>query len=324
MIETIQPKDEKEWLELRASNINSSEVAALFGLSPYLTAFELWHRKKEGKVVESTPEEWTNWGTRLQDAIAAGFAQDNNLKIRKMTEYMRDTELRVGSSFDFSIEETADGQQYASPDIGIDGRGILEIKNVFGLVFKDQWLEDEEGNFEAPPHIELQVQHQLMISGRAFAVIAALVSGNKIVQIKRLPDPKIIAAIKVKVAEFWASIESNTPPAPNLEVDAEFIASIYGYAEPGKVFNAAGNEEITQLALEYKTATEQMNAGKEKRDQIKAQILMMIGDAEKVTGEAGGEKFSISAGLIGPCPIEAYVREGYRNFKFNWPRRKKE
>lgn len=325
MIETINPANEQEWLELRCKDVTSSEVGALFGISPYVTAFELWHRKKEGKVVITESEEWTNWGQRLQDAIAAGVAKDNGWEVRKMTEYMRDSELKIGASFDFSIEsfiaehpEPHEGQM----PVPHEGKGILEIKNVFGLVFKDQWLEDEDGNFEAPPHIEIQVQHQLAVSGRAFCYIAALVSGNKIILIKRLPDPKIIGAIKKKVAEFWASIESNTPPSPNFNLDAEFIAQLYGYAEPGKIFDARGNEDFNDLCMQHRAATETKKEMDLKREEIKSRLLMMMGDAEKVVGEVGGDKFTISAGLIGECDM-SYVRSGYRNFKINWPRGKK-
>jgi hypothetical protein len=39
--------------QFRASVVGASEVAALFDCSPYLTKFELWHRKK-GNI--ATPE----------------------------------------------------------------------------------------------------------------------------------------------------------------------------------------------------------------------------------------------------------------------------
>lgn len=38
-------KNRAKWLAARARNINSSEVAALFGLSPYMTALELFALK---------------------------------------------------------------------------------------------------------------------------------------------------------------------------------------------------------------------------------------------------------------------------------------
>ena len=66
------------------------------------------------------------WGTRLQDSIAMGIAQDQGWSIRPMKEYITDTDLRLGASFDFAIGDD----------------GLLEIKNVDSLVFHKQWESD--------------------------------------------------------------------------------------------------------------------------------------------------------------------------------------
>lgn len=334
MIETIHPNNEQEWLELRVKDITSSEVAALFGLSSYVTKFELFHRKRDAKVVVQESSEWKKWGQRLQDSIAAGVAEDEGWKIRKMTEYMRDTELRMGSSFDFSIEGLTKITGSENDDGGIapviidktaeimerEGmiKGLLEIKNVFGMIFKDQWLEDEEGNLEAPPHIELQVQHQLAVSGRSFAYIAALVGGNQIKLIKREPNEKIISAIKEKIAEFWYAVKTNTPPRVDFSQDADFINSLYGYAEPGKVFDARGNDDFLALCQKHKELGDAAKAAEAAREAIKTRLLLEVKDAEKVIGDG----FTISAGTVGPADI-AFRREGYRLFRLNWPRKKK-
>lgn len=306
--EAILPASRNEWLNLKAKDITSTEISALFGVSPYCTEFELWHRKKDGSIVEIEDNDFMKWGRRLQDSIATGIAEDNGWNIRKMDEYMRIPELRLGSSFDFSIEPLSNPEEF----------GILEIKNVFGLKFKDEWLEDEAGNFEAPLHIELQVQHQLMVSGRAFCYIAALVGGNKVVLIKRLPDQNVISAIKSKVCKFWESIDGNNPPQPNFEKDSEFISKLYGFAEPNKLFDARNDSKIETLAAEHKELVEKIKTAEARKDAIKAEILTMIGDAEKVTANG----FSISAGVVGPAKIE-YERAGYRTFRINWPRSKK-
>lgn len=331
MIETIHPKNEEEWLKLRLQDITSSEVAALFGLSSYVTEFELFHRKRDAKVVIQEASEWTRWGQRLQDSIAAGVAEDNGWNIRKMTEYMRDPELRMGASFDFSIEDSrrfvapvhlpSESEAKENPDALIEtapAKGLLEIKNVFGMIFKDQWLEDEEGNLEAPPHIELQVQHQLAVSGRSFAYIAALVGGNQIKLIKREPNEKIISAIKEKVAAFWYAVKTNAPPKVDFSQDADFISSLYGYAEPGKVFDARGNDEFSELCRKHKELGDAAKAAEAAREAIKTRLLLEVKDAEKVIGDG----FTISATTVGPADI-SYRREGYRMFRLNWPRKKK-
>lgn len=302
MIETIQPTEEKHWLELRRQDVTSTETSALFELSPYMTAFELWHRKHDSIDVEFKVNARMVWGTRLQDSIAAGVAQDEGWKIRRMTEYIRDTDLKAGASFDFEI-------------IFPDGTfGILEIKNVDALAFRDGWIIEGD-NVEAPPHIEVQIQQQLFLSERKVAYIAALIGGNRVVLIKREPDNAVIEAIRKRIKEFWISVETHSEPKPDFARDSDFIAHLYSYAEPGKVFNA--DEKLSKIAYAYKQAATEQKAAEQKKDAAKAEILTIIGTAEKVVGPWG----SISAGMTGPCHVE-YEREGFRNFRINWKKEK--
>ena len=55
MIETIPYTTEAAWLAARTHDLTSTEIAALFGCSPYLTKFELWHRKHDGADVAFEP-----------------------------------------------------------------------------------------------------------------------------------------------------------------------------------------------------------------------------------------------------------------------------
>lgn len=290
--ERITPEDREHWLRLRMEDLTSTEVAALFGISPYLTRFELHHRKRSGEVVEFEPTERMRWGTRLEDAIAAGIAEDRGWKTRRINRYMRIPDLRAGSSFDYEIvgDETA----------------ILEVKNVDGIIFAQQWEEADDGSIEAPPHIEIQVQHQLLVSGREKAYIGALIGGNRVVVLERVPDPAVQQRIIEEVGAFWSATE---PPEIDYARDAAFVASLYAYAEPGKVIEDPGIGDFIQ---EYQAAGEDEKKAKEAKDAAKAKILEAIGDAEKVLGEG----WSVSAGMVGPAEI-AYTRKGYRGFRVN-------
>ncbi len=301
MIETIQPKDEAHWLSLRKQDVTSTEVAALFGISPYITAYELWHRKHDNLDVEFEVNERMKWGTRLQDSIAEGIAEDYKWAIRKKTEYLRDTDLRAGASFDFECK--SHGEEW-----------LLEIKNVDSLAFRDGWIVDGD-NVEAPPHIELQVQQQLALSGLKVAFIGALIGGNRVVLIRREPDRVVIQSIQKRIRQFWDSVRDHREPQPDFGRDADFIAKLYSFAEPGKVFNA--DDRVSKLAFAYKQAGQEEKQAKEKKDASKAEILTIVGAAEKVVGET----FTISAGLIGPCHMD-YDRPGYRNFKVNFKKEK--
>lgn len=298
--ESIAVKDRDEWLRARTQDITSTEVSALFGISPYATEFELFHKKIAGTVDELDENERMKWGTRLQDAIALGIAKDNGFAVDRFDGYMRIPDARIGSSFDFFMEPA----------------GILEIKNVDALIFRDGWIVDN-GEIEAPLHIEMQVQHQLLVSGRSVAYIGALVGGNKVSLLQRFPDEEVHTRILEKSHEFWKRIESNTPPTPDFIKDAEFIAQLYKQAEPGKVVEA--DSEIDLLAHEYALASAAEKSAKEQKDAIKSQILMKIGDASKVQGQG----FSITASTTQPTWIEAYERAGFRQFRVNWSKAKK-
>jgi len=291
-MEIITPENKQKWLELRTQDITSTEVSALFGLNPYMTKFELWHRKKRGDVVELAENKRMFWGTKLQDVIAEAIAEKNGWEIRRMDEYIRDPDLRAGSSFDFSIGDD----------------GILEIKNVDGLVYRDKWEENS-----APLHIEMQVQHQMMVSGREYAYIGMLVGGNDEVLIKRKRDEVVISEIRKAIKEFWKSINENKPPDPDFKADAKFIAELYGYAEPKKLFDARGDEKITGMAERYKELGDSIKELQTERDAIKSELLTIIEDAEKVTGD----RFTISAGIVEETPV-SYVRSAFRNFRINW------
>jgi putative phage-type endonuclease len=300
MIETYIPASRKEWLDLRMHDVTSTEVAALFNISPYATEFELWYRKKAETVVELDGNERMRWGERLQDAIANGIAEDYGWDIRHMSEYMRIPELRMGASFDYAIGDD----------------GLLEVKNVDALVFRDGWLVEGD-DLEAPPHIELQIQHQLAVSGRKYARIGALIGGNRVALIHRDADTQIIETIKMRVKAFWESIEANKPPHPDYVRDCEFISKLYNYAEPGKILDARDDAYIARMCANYREASEAAKKADERKQAIKAELLTRIGSAEKVLGE----DYSITASLVGPAHVE-YEREGYRLFKINWRKQK--
>lgn len=315
MIERIIPRDESHWKAMRLLDITSTEVSALFGLSPYATHFETWHRKKDQVIVPFEVNDRMKWGTRLQNSIAAGIAEDNGWRVREMKEYVRDTELRMGSSFDFavvSVEENPKRPLDSDKDWVLRevDSAILEIKNVDGLAFRNGW-EMEGDDLQAPPHIELQVQHQLALTGLPVAYIGALVGGNEVKLIKREPDKKVIEKIKLAIKNFWRSIQANTPPAPDFARDADFISSLYQFAEPGKIIPA--DEQVRQLAETYKHFSDMAKEATAQKDAAKAEILTLIRDAEKVKGDT----FTISCGVTGPTDV-SYHREAFRNFKINW------
>lgn len=293
----IEYNTKEEWLQLRLQDVTSTEVSALFGLNPYMTEFELWHRKKNQEIIQFEENERMRWGNRLENAIALGIAEDQGWESEEFKKYIRHDTLRAGSSFDHFVKTD-------------EGEGILEIKNVDGLVFKRKW-QVEGDHIEAPPHIEMQAQFQMMITGKPFLYIGALVGGNQTILIRREPVDSIITAMKLKIKKFWLTIEANQPPPADYERDADIISKLYNYAEPDSTIEAS--ERVIELVDAYKLFSDYIKDYEMKKKATKAEILEIIGDAEKVIHET----FSISAGVTGPKLVPAYERKGFRSFRVN-------
>jgi putative phage-type endonuclease len=308
------PETREDWLALRHKYVSSTEVAALFGMSPYLTAFELATIKKAETPDEREGTERMSWGLRLQNAIARGIAEDYGVKVRAINGYAIDgfAHCRMGASFDYEIIGVKDGE-FAGPTILRDmyakhGAGTLEIKNVDRYEFA-KWTAGEE--IEAPAHIEIQMQHQLACIARFWGAIGVLVGGNRAEVLVRERDHDVCKSLRAKCEAFWRDLERGTMPPVELPADAQIIAELYRYAEPGKVLDAQGNEEIAAICREYHDAGRAEKMAGEAKASAKAKLLLAIGDAERVLADG----FTVSAGVTAEAEIPAYTRKAYRNIR---------
>lgn len=307
------PQDRNDWLALRHKYISSTESSALFGLSPYTTPFELAVVKKNLVPPPDLSNERTDWGLRLQRSIAKGIADRYGVKVKALNAYATyyQNSCGMGASFDYDIVGLAEGE-FEPNDLRerytMLGAGILEVKNVDWLVFK-QWQVD--GTIEAPPHIEIQVQHQLACIDRMWAAIGVLVGGNQLELLIRERDQKVINTLADKCARFWHDLNKGIMPDPDLPADAKIIAQIYNYAEPGKVVDRQNDPELSAMVAEYHAAMRAEKDAVAAKDAAKAKILMCIADAESVLVEG----FKINTSMVAETPIAAYTRKGYRNFR---------
>jgi len=294
--ETLLPASRQEWLSARAHDLTSTEVSALFKCNPWITEYELYFQHKNNSIIELEETNRMKWGKRLEQAIALCAADDKGWDVRHKPEYVRCPELRLGASFDY--EAVDQGEPV-----------LLEVKNVDAFRFKEGWLMDEEGNTEAPPHIEIQLQQQLMLTKLERGFIVALVGGNEIKYLERKADVGVQSAIVAQSVRFWEAVDKGVPPEPDFARDASFIASLYSNATEGKILDSSNDETFNNLMSAYKTLRTQRTEAETKMKEIKAKILMAAGDAAKVVGPWG----SLSLGIVKGSTYTV-EREAYRNF----------
>jgi predicted phage-related endonuclease len=210
------------------------------------------------------------WGDRLEAAIAAGVADDLDLiGMEKLADYRRLSNLRLGASYDFEAQN----------ENGL--RILVEVKNVDAWEFREKW-NGEGDSLMAPPHIELQVQTQLMLHpGAAYSIIAVLVGGNTLHTLRRERDHELAEEIRNRVSAFWASVEAHQPPPADYVRDADLLLShVYSRTEGREIDADASTAELITRWLDAKAAAEAVKP-------LQAQIAERIGTASKVRMPSG-------------------------------------
>ena len=93
------------WLELRSKNINSSEVAAVFGRGELMTKRELWEVKAGRKSDNFQDNIRIKAGQLLEPGIAQMGTWKYGFKARPFKGYVEMTDEKMGASFDSEIYE---------------------------------------------------------------------------------------------------------------------------------------------------------------------------------------------------------------------------
>jgi len=176
------------WHEHRALYRNASETAAVMGLSPWQTPYDLWLIKTGRKVVEETAP--MKYGTEMEPLARAAFEEATGLILQPQV--------------------VVEGAYSASLDgITINGDILVEIKCPFKGAVSELWQTVKSGT--VPQHYLLQVQHQLMVSQARIAYLWVF-DGSVGVQLTITPDEITFARIREAWDLFQPYLDNDTPP----------------------------------------------------------------------------------------------------------------
>lgn len=181
-----------EWLKQRQNGIGGSDASVVCGLNPYKSPYSLW-AEKTGQVKDDFQgNEKTRLGTDLEEYVARRFCEATGKKVRK-------------SGFMF---QSADYPfMLANVDRLIVGENAgLECKTA------GQNSDYDFKNGEIPPAYYVQCQHYMQVLGfdKWYIAILQFQEGLFWFEIER--DEEEAQRLIEYEAEFWAMVESQTPP----------------------------------------------------------------------------------------------------------------
>lgn len=287
--EILHPENEQAWLKMREADLTSTMVPALFGLSPYLTQYELYHGKKNGVFIPFDVNERMEKGSRMQEYAAQEIAIKEGWSVRRMDEYIRIPGERMGSSFDF---------EFTCPKLG---KGIFEIKAVDLPQFKEKWDE------EAPPHIEIQFQDQLEVADIYEHGVIGVFTG--LYDYKLFPrdrDRAMGSALRKACGKFWDNVEVGIEPDPDFYRDGEMINLLNRIVSPDPI-SCVDDDGLEALASKYLRLSGEFKSVESEKDATRAEIHYRLGKT--------GQAFTKTHHLDARWTKESENKKGYRKCK---------
>lgn len=181
----------------RLSGIGASDAAAVLGISPYMTPYELWcikTKRMTGKEI-LTPEQ-----LRIRNAHEITIADEYSVRNEVNLQVMPDTIYHPEHKFLFChLDRKVVGQDK-----------FVECKSSISWLAK---RFGDEATTEIPPEYLIQMLYTYVITGYTAGDLAVLIDIDTYKQYSVAPNPKLQEHIKEKCIEFWCKyVMTDTPP----------------------------------------------------------------------------------------------------------------
>ena len=252
----------------RIKGIGSSDAAAVLHLSPWMTQYDLW-AVKTGKTEGFKGNAATKRGDYWENAIRDMVAEELGEKVVACP----------GPFVKGILRANLDGQ------VGKYGKGnpIVECKS---SMVRDGW--GEPGTNEVPPHVLIQVTHQMLCAEASVCHVARL-DWNMWPDIYTVEfDRDLADLIEQSCYNFWQDhVLADVPPPMVKATDATL--------EAFKNIQRRGGSAIEidpMLCLEFVAAKSRLETAEEQVKLARAKIMQAIGDHEQFS--APGFKCSLS------------------------------
>lgn len=267
----VDAERRRTWLKERLTGLGASDVPVLFGLSPWKSPYALWLEKTELKAPLEEMSEPAEWGLRLESAIAAKFGEETRRLVPDGDPFdiQRHPDIPI-------LMATVDRDQVLVPDcerptFDVPGDvGVLELKTA-AFQKASEW---EDGD---PPLVyQVQLQAQLLVTGRPFGSLAVLIGGQRFLWADLPAHPEFQRRIVQEAQAFWRLVQDGTPP----DVDASDATR----AAIRQAFPAETTTELIPLpdeAIEWDTqrleAAEAIKAWEARKQHAENQLRAAIG-----------------------------------------------
>lgn len=265
--------DRDQWLTVRKNGIGSSDAAAAVGLNPYKSQLELWLEKtgRDGNLPKTNPNDESSpmyWGILLEPFVAAHYTKRTGNKVRRINAVLQHPTVPW-------MLANIDREVIGAPDVQ-----ILECKTT-GINGVRLWKDG------VPEYVQLQVMHQLAVTGKQSADVAVLICGQEL-QVHRIDrDETMIGQLIELERQFWRFVElDQAPPADGSDSAELALRCLYPH-DNGKTLDLRHDSEMSQAFSDLLAVRQVLVSQSQLESQLKQKIQECLGEATKALFETG-------------------------------------
>jgi len=263
----------EDWLDVRKGGIGSSDAAAAVGLNPYQSALELWLIKtgrESGlpKVAVDDEDSPMYWGTLLEPIVAAHYVRRTGNKVRRVNAVLQHPTIPW-------MRANLDREVLGSTEVA-----ILECKTA-GIHGARLWKDG------VPEYVQLQVQHQLAVTGKAAADVAVLLGGQELRVHRIHRDDALIAHLIELEAQFWRCVESDTPPPADGSESSGRSLQVLFPQDSGIALDLRGDAQLNRVFEDWLAVRSKLEQLEAQESGARQTLQQAMGDATQATFEAG-------------------------------------
>lgn len=268
-----------DWLAVRRTGIGGSDAAAAVGFNPYRSPLELWldkTRRAEG-LPRPDPDDTTSptyWGTLLEPIVAAVYTKQTGNRVRRINAVLRHPRVPF-------MLANIDREVIGARDVQ-----ILECKTA-GAHGTRLWRDG------VPEYVELQVQHQLAVTGKTAAHVAVLLCGQALEVFRVERDDALIARLIELEEHFWRYVETDTPPPADGSESAD-RALRHLYPGNGGTVDFTDDRRLSSVFADLVAVRAEIEARQAIEAQLKQTIQHAMGEATHAVFETGSVSFKRS------------------------------
>lgn len=259
----------EDWLAVRKGGIGSSDAGAAVGLNPYKSQLELWLEKTGRdtalpKLDPNDEESPAYWGNVLEPVVAWHYSKRTKNKVRRINAVLQHPDPDLAWMLANIDREV----------IGADDVQILECKTA-GINGARLWKEG------VPEYVQLQVMHQLAVTGKQAADVAVLLGGQHL-EIHRIErDEQMIARLIELERKFWEYVVTDTPPPADGSDSAEAALRCLYPEDNGQTVDFSSRAGLAAAYLELKAVRQSINEKEKREAQLKQLLQQAMGDASR-------------------------------------------